>query len=66
MGSNAHGQLGIDEAPTSTGNKYSPILIEDLLEVDPFQVECGSNHVLLLTRQGIVFSWGSNKHGQCG
>jgi len=50
MGSNSHGQLGIGETPSSTANKYSPILIEDLLEVDPFQVDSGSNHVLLLTR----------------
>ena len=66
MGSNSHGQLGIDEMPSSTGNKYSPILIEDLLDVDPYDVQCGSNHSLLLSRQGNVFSWGSNKHGQCG
>lgn len=66
MGSNAYGQLGISEAPRSTSNKYSPILIEDLLQADPFQVECGNNHSLVLTRLGTVFTWGSNKYGQCG
>ena len=40
--------------------------MEDFLEMDPYTVECGSNHCLLLTRQGDVYAWGSNKNGQCG
>jgi E3 ubiquitin-protein ligase HERC4 len=40
--------------------------VEDFLEMDPYTVECGSNHCLLLTRQGDVYAWGSNKNGQCG
>ena len=66
MGSNSLGQLGISEAPSTSGNKYSPILIEALLDVDPYSIECGNNHTLLLAREGIVYSWGSNKQGQCG
>eukprot|EP00929_Paragymnodinium_shiwhaense_P060823 TRINITY_DN30364_c0_g1_i1.p1 TRINITY_DN30364_c0_g1~~TRINITY_DN30364_c0_g1_i1.p1 ORF type:complete len:2516 (-),score=677.84 TRINITY_DN30364_c0_g1_i1:279-7826(-) len=27
---------------------------------------CGFGHVLFLTDQGLVFSWGLNVHGQCG
>lgn len=66
MGSNSYGQLGIGEVPSNSGNKYSPILIEDLMEVNPMQVECGNLHTLMLTREGNVFSWGCNKVGQCG
>jgi alpha-tubulin suppressor-like RCC1 family protein len=66
MGSNSHGQLGIGEQPTPSGNKFSPILIESLMDVDPYQIECGFNHCLLLSRDGVVFAWGDNKHGQCG
>jgi len=66
MGSNSCGQLGVGEQPSTTGNKFSPILVEGLLEVDPYQVECGNSHTLLLSRLGNVYSWGSNKHGQCG
>jgi len=29
-------------------------------------VRAGWGHMLALTRDGHVYSWGSNKHGQCG
>jgi alpha-tubulin suppressor-like RCC1 family protein len=66
MGANSFGQLGVGEPPSNSGNKYSPILVESLLQVEPYQLECGSNHCLLLARQGLVYAWGDNRHGQCG
>lgn len=30
------------------------------------QVSCGENHVLALTCDGTVYSWGDNNCGQCG
>ena len=36
------------------------------MDKDPYDVECGANHTLVLTRYGTVFSWGNNNHGQCG
>lgn len=36
MGSNSCGQLGIGEVPSASANKYSPILLESLLEIDPY------------------------------
>lgn len=36
------------------------------MDQDPYDVECGSNHTLVLTRYGTVFAWGNNHHGQCG
>lgn len=29
-------------------------------------VSCGSNHTLVVTQTGALYSWGSNTHGQCG
>jgi alpha-tubulin suppressor-like RCC1 family protein len=31
-----------------------------------FQIACGSNHALLLTSSGFVYSMGSNEFGQLG
>lgn len=66
MGSNSVGQVGVVDKSPSPCNKYSPILIEDLMEESPVEVECGRNHTLLMTASGWVFAWGSNNHGQCG
>ena len=65
MGTNSLGQLGIIDKSGSC-NKFSPILIEDLMDQDPYDVACGNNHSLVLTRYGTVFAWGHNHHGQCG
>ena len=66
MGSNSHGQLGIDDAVEI---KNSPVLIEKI----PLQsdcclklVACGGNQSLLCTDDGKVFSWGEGKHGSLG
>ncbi|KAL8272955.1 hypothetical protein Esti_003123 [Eimeria stiedai] len=32
----------------------------------PVAVSCGSNHSLVVTKLGRLYSWGSNSHGQCG
>lgn len=66
MGSNSCGQLGIGDAPSASAHKYSPILLESLIEIEPYQIECGFNHCLLLSRDGMVYAWGDNRHGQCG
>ena len=66
MGSNSCGQLGVGEAASASNNKYSPILVESFMNIDPYMVKCGFNHSMLQTRDGAVFAWGDNKHGQCG
>lgn len=50
MGSNSCGQLGIND-PYSQ-QKYSPVLIESLLDKNPFQVKCGDFHSLVVCDNG--------------
>lgn len=64
MGSNSCGQLGINDPYVQ--QKYSPVLIEVLLDKYPVQVKCGDVHSLVLCRSGEVYSWGNNDYGQCG
>ena len=64
MGSNRYGQLG--DGDSNTLVKYSPILIESLMDQDASEVQCGNYHTLLQTRYGKVFAWGNNDYGQCG
>ncbi len=73
MGSNAQGQLGIEDPYTQ--QKTSPVLIEGLVnKKSPItqqplvvqEVGCGSTHTLALMSNGEVYSWGNNEHGQCG
>jgi alpha-tubulin suppressor-like RCC1 family protein len=46
--------------------KYSPVLVDLLLNQKLHNVSCGVNHTIVSTRQGDVFAWGSNESGQCG
>ena len=64
MGSNSSGQLGINDPYVQ--QKYSPVLIEVLLDKNPIQVKCGDVHTLVLCRSGETYSWGNNDYGQCG
>ena len=64
MGSNESGQLGLGDVSTSF--KYSPVLIESMMDKDPVQVQCGENHTIVLSQRGKCYAWGSNENGQCG
>jgi alpha-tubulin suppressor-like RCC1 family protein len=64
MGSNSSGQLGINDPYTT--QKFSPVLVEVLLDKAPMHVKCGDVHSLVLCRSGDVYSWGNNDYGQCG
>uniref|UniRef100_A0A915D9X9 Uncharacterized protein n=1 Tax=Ditylenchus dipsaci TaxID=166011 RepID=A0A915D9X9_9BILA len=35
-------------------------------EYEAKSVQCGTEHALLLTTEGLLFSWGRNRFGQCG
>uniref|UniRef100_A0A673UWZ9 HECT and RLD domain containing E3 ubiquitin protein ligase 5 n=2 Tax=Suricata suricatta TaxID=37032 RepID=A0A673UWZ9_SURSU len=61
-GRNDFGQLGLGH----TEGKGFPSLIE---AVDDQKVEflaCGGSHTALLTKDGLVFTFGAGKHGQLG
>ncbi|XP_065650187.1 protein RCC2 [Hydra vulgaris] len=61
-GLNAKGQLGHDDLK----NRRNPCLIESLKDHQIESVATGRQHGLFLTKEGIVFSCGDNKNGQCG
>jgi regulator of chromosome condensation len=61
MGSNSNGQLGINDPYIH--QKYSPILIESLLDKQPIDAKCGDVHTLALCKNGDVYAWGNNDYG---
>lgn len=79
-GSNSDGQLGLDEddASPSEGRPRSqtlsgrdsfealPVPLRALDDIPVAQVSCGSRHSLVLTRQGILYTFGWGKCGQLG
>jgi len=70
MGSNQHGQLGLD-APFEEGNlplkKQLPCLIERLQSHFIVDVQAGNDHCLALAEEGDkVFAWGQGKFGALG
>ena len=39
----------------------------DTLEAQVIRhVACGDSHSIALTKEGLLFAWGSNRHGQLG
>ena len=64
MGSNEHGQLGLGDVTVTA--KYSPVLIETMMDKDPVQVQCGNDHSVVIGAKGKCYAWGNNQYGQCG
>ena len=44
--------------------KYSYSIINIANETKPIQIECGSEHVIVLFSNGNVYGWGNNKYNQ--
>ncbi|EKX74322.1 myosin B, putative [Theileria equi strain WA] len=63
FGLNDRGQLGTSIKHQKETSEPITIIKERLLIKD---VQCGIEHTLLLLNDGSVYSWGFNKHGQCG
>ncbi|XP_070470422.1 E3 ISG15--protein ligase HERC5 [Equus przewalskii] len=61
-GRNDCGQLGLGH----TNNKDSPSLIEALDNQEVEFLACGGSHTALLTKDGLVFTFGAGKCGQLG
>ncbi|XP_041049699.1 probable E3 ubiquitin-protein ligase HERC3 isoform X3 [Carcharodon carcharias] len=62
-GAGRDGQLGIDSTEETI---RIPRLIRTLNGCLVIQVTCGSWHCMALTKDGRLFAWGQNAHGQLG
>ncbi|WP_139492694.1 RCC1 domain-containing protein [Brevibacillus dissolubilis] len=60
-GYNGFGQLGIG---TTGGWKLAPIQVQGLTDV--IAIEAGYHHNLAIKKDGTVWAWGYNNHGQVG
>ena len=61
MGDNTVGQLGINE--NLLENKFSPCLVEGLINLRPSFIACGYYHCLVVTEVGDALAWGLNEDG---
>uniref|UniRef100_A0A8C6X763 HECT and RLD domain containing E3 ubiquitin protein ligase family member 6 n=1 Tax=Naja naja TaxID=35670 RepID=A0A8C6X763_NAJNA len=61
-GAGGFGQLGTGKLKDSS----TPKKIDALSMYNVIQVACGHYHSIALTKDGRVFSWGQNSHGQLG
>nr|XP_034175491.1 RCC1 and BTB domain-containing protein 1-like isoform X1 [Osmia lignaria] len=62
IGTNTNGCLGTGD----TCDTFDPIPVKELCNKDIKTFSFGKNHVLALTNQGMVYSWGQNDYGQLG
>lgn len=62
FGRNDKGQLGLGDTET----RVTPTVVEALRGIDIVAAACGRTHTLFLSSDGLVFSCGDNKMGQCG
>ena len=62
IGTNTNGCLGTGD----TCDTFDPIIVKELCKKDIKTFSFGKDHVLALTNQGMVYSWGQNNYGQLG
>ena len=64
MGCNKYGELGIPD------NYKTDVMINEPMQIRLtariISTSCGLNHTLVLTTEGIVYTFGRNDYGQCG
>jgi alpha-tubulin suppressor-like RCC1 family protein len=74
-GNNSYGNLGvvtgnaIEQDLDEYNERYvvnTPMLVKDLAQYKIIQVACGHMHMLALTSERKIFSWGTGKYGQLG
>ncbi len=61
-GSNSNGQLGLGDRE----ERLTPTVVEALSEETVIDVSAGTSHTLVLTADGQVYAFGSNRDGQLG
>ena len=64
FGSNSLGQLGRTENSGEFVSDATPTLVSGI--TNAVSVFCGSNHTLVITEDGRVITFGSNRYGQLG
>ncbi|XP_022248106.1 serine/threonine-protein kinase Nek8-like isoform X2 [Limulus polyphemus] len=62
FGSGSNGCLGHGDY----NDVSQPKIVEELLGVDVKAVACGSSHVVVLTREHTVYTWGRGQNGRLG
>lgn len=60
------GLLGFDGTIGSAKLQFKPVSLPALIKHSFVQVSCGADHVLALSTEGVVFSWGNGQQGQLG
>lgn len=66
-GNNQFAQLGTEDEESKVKFKSNPSIIEpSLYQVKISFVSCGLRHTIAISDNGLAFSWGENRHGQCG
>ncbi|KAM7396239.1 hypothetical protein PAMP_019296 [Pampus punctatissimus] len=61
-GRNDCGQLGLGD----TTDRHTPTLVHHLNMKKTTHISCGMDHTAILTKDGVVFTFGSGQHGQLG
>uniref|UniRef100_UPI00398EC591 probable E3 ubiquitin-protein ligase HERC4 isoform X2 n=1 Tax=Pristiophorus japonicus TaxID=55135 RepID=UPI00398EC591 len=61
-GRNNHGQLGLKD----TQDRYKPNYVKLLECKKTIHVSCGEEHTAVLTKDGLVFTFGAGSYGQLG
>lgn len=64
FGSDYYGCMGVDKA--AGPEVLEPMQLDFFLNNPVEQVSCGDNHVVVLTRNKEVYSWGCGEYGRCG
>ncbi len=64
-GGNAYGQLGNGTTSANSGVR-SPIEVKGITREEPTALAAGGSFSLALEKEGTVWAWGENKHGQLG
>ncbi|KDN44271.1 RCC1/BLIP-II [Tilletiaria anomala UBC 951] len=60
------GLLGFDPTPNSEKLQYLPRALRGLEKVRFSAIACGEDHVLALSTDGIVYTWGNGQQAQLG
>ena len=65
-GTNTNNYLGIDSSYINSPFVTTPMLVRTLSGKEIIQVVCGSKHMMCLSSEGLVYSWGSGENGVLG